>query len=135
MTEDELGYGIIVPFQRDGKSDFASDGGVRLIRSHVRQRIAIRGGSRYTQGEFPWRTDFGSLLDLLRHKNSLVVVQEMAKVYVRRSLRGMANVRLKAVESFKKDNQVWIRVIYFIILGLSPSDTNFGPFEEELKIS
>ena len=39
-------------------------------------------GSDFTQGELPWRTEFGSLLHLLRHQRNDPVLQELARVYV-----------------------------------------------------
>jgi uncharacterized protein len=40
------------------------------------------GSSDFTQGELPWRTEFGSLLHLLCHQKNDRVLQELARVYV-----------------------------------------------------
>jgi uncharacterized protein len=40
------------------------------------------GSSDFTQGELPWRTEFGSLPHLLRHQKNDRVLQELARVYV-----------------------------------------------------
>lgn len=77
-----LGFGLLRPFRRDLKADFASDGGERVIRSAVGQILGTMAGSEFTQGELPWRTEFGSLLHLLRHQRNDAVLQELARVYV-----------------------------------------------------
>ena len=82
-----LGVGPISPFRRDKKSDFASAGGEALIRSAVQQVLGTSCASDFTQGEIPWRTEFGSLLHLLRHQQNDVALQELAKVYVQDALR------------------------------------------------
>ncbi len=77
-----LGFGLLRPFRRDLKADFAADGSERLIRSAVGQILGTMAGSDFTQGELPWRTEFGSLLHLLRHQRNDAVLQELARVYV-----------------------------------------------------
>ena len=77
-----LGFGLLRPFRRDLKADFAADGGERLVRSAVGQILGTMAGSDFTQGELPWRTEFGSLLHLLRHQRNDAVLNELARVYV-----------------------------------------------------
>ena len=57
------------------------------MRSAVAQVLGTVGASDFTQGEMPWRTEFGSLLHLLRHQKNDVALREMAKVYVQDALR------------------------------------------------
>jgi phage baseplate assembly protein W len=82
VAQEFLGYGLLRPFRRDGRSDFAADGGEAVVRSAVGQILGTIGSSDYTQGELPWRTEFGSLLHLLRHQKNDRVLQELARVYV-----------------------------------------------------
>lgn len=82
VTQGFLGFGLLRPFRRDLKADFAADGGERIVRSAVGQVLGTMAGSDFTQGELPWRTEFGSLLHLLRHKRNDAVLQELARVYV-----------------------------------------------------
>jgi uncharacterized protein len=77
-----LGFGLLRPFQRDGRADFVAAGGEALIRSVVGQILGTIGASEITPGEVPWRTDFGSLLYRLRHQKNDSVLQELARVYV-----------------------------------------------------
>jgi uncharacterized protein len=80
--QEFLGFGLLRPFRRDQKADFAAAGGGALIRSAVGQILGTVGSSDFTQGELPWRTEFGSLLHLLRHQKNDRVLQELARVYV-----------------------------------------------------
>ena len=88
MADDSiLGTGLLAPLRRDKKSDFAASGGEALVRASVQQILGTVGASDFTQGEIPWRTEFGSLLFLLRHQKNDVALQELAKVYVADALR------------------------------------------------
>lgn len=62
-----LGTNLIRPFRRDQKKDFVSASGEALVRAAVGQILATRASSDVSQGEIPWRTNFGSLLHLLRY--------------------------------------------------------------------
>lgn len=77
-----LGFGLVRPFQRDLRSDFVAAGGEQLIRSAVGQILGTIGSSDFTQGELAWRSDFGSLLHVLKHQRNDHVLQELARVYV-----------------------------------------------------
>jgi phage baseplate assembly protein W len=77
-----LGFGLLRPLRRDRKADFAADGGDALVRSAVGQILGTRASSEISQGELPWRPEFGSLLYLLRHRKNDAVLPELARVYV-----------------------------------------------------
>lgn len=79
--------GIITPFQRDRKNDFANATGVALIVSNVRQILGTRCSSAAGPGELPYNPNFGSLLHLLRHQKIDVVRKAQALVYVVDALR------------------------------------------------
>ena len=70
MTEkiDQFGHGIICPFQRDGKGDFANAGGRTCLKSDVAELLGIMGPTLAQPGELPWRTQTGSRLNALRHR-------------------------------------------------------------------
>lgn len=76
-----LGQGLLRPFRRDQKSDFANDSGVELVVACVGQILGTRASSPSSPGELPWRTDFGSKLHLLRHANHSDVNEALASVY------------------------------------------------------
>lgn len=80
------GFGLLRPFQRDQKNDYATDGGAPLVRSAVGQILGTRAQSGGSQGEIPWRPELGSKLYILRmrkgpHQN------ELARAYAQEALR------------------------------------------------
>lgn len=80
------GRGILRPFRRDGKSDFANGEGEALLRAAVGLVLGTVCASDTTQGELPWRTEFGSLLHLLRMRNNSPALAELARNRVVRAL-------------------------------------------------
>jgi uncharacterized protein len=99
-------FGLLRPFRRDQKSDFAAGGGVALIRSAVGQILGTIGASEFTQGEVPWRTDMGSLLRLLLHQRNDAMLQELARVHVVDALRRWEpRVRVTAVRMRRERDQ------------------------------
>ena len=78
---------LLIPFKRDRKRDFASGDGEVLLASKVEQVLATEGVTNRSSGEMPWRTSFGTPLQLLRHQRNDVVLAELARVYVRDALR------------------------------------------------
>ena len=81
-----LGYGLVRPFRRDLKSDFASAGGEALVRSCVGQILGTRASSDYVQGELPWRPEFGSLLYLGKHRRG-PLLDELVRAWAVDALR------------------------------------------------
>jgi hypothetical protein len=65
---DQFGRGILCPFQRDGKGDFANGDGLPLLRSDIGELLGIIGPARAEPGEVPWRTDLGSRVVFLKHR-------------------------------------------------------------------
>lgn len=94
-----LGYGLLRPFRRDQKLDFAAAGGSRLVASAVGQVLGTRGASDFTSGELPWRDEFGSLLYLLRHRPNDDTTRELARIYVGQALvRWEPRIRVTGLE-------------------------------------
>jgi hypothetical protein len=79
--------GLLTPFRRDRKRDFASSDGDELLASKVMQVLATEGATLRSSGELPWRTAFGTPLQLLRHQRNDVALAELARVYIRDALR------------------------------------------------
>jgi uncharacterized protein len=73
--------GLITPFVRDKKRDFASGEGWTLTMSKSRQVLGTR------PGEVPWRTEFGTELDRLRHQQNTNVARELGRLYTKDALR------------------------------------------------
>ncbi len=81
--------GLLTPFQRDRKRDFASGEGDDLLASKVEQVLATEGSTLRSVGELPWRTAFGTPLGVLRHQRNEVVLGELARIYIRDALAKM----------------------------------------------
>ena len=82
-----LGNGLLRPFRRDEKNDFANGSGEELVRSAVGQVLGTRCTSATQVGELPWRPEFGSLLPTLRHANNSDEIQQIAQAFVVDALR------------------------------------------------
>ena len=122
-----LGFGLLRPFQRDGRADFSAARGEALIRSAVGQILGTIGASEITPGEIPWRTDFGSLLYRLRNQKNDAVLQELARVYVVEALKRWEPriiVTDVAVGRLRQDgeNVLAIRVRYDVISTNTPGN-------------
>lgn len=82
-----LGKGLLRPFRRDEKSDFANAAGEELVRACVGQVLGTRCNSAHAVGELPWRPEFGSLLHSLRHSNNNDALHQVAQGFVIDALR------------------------------------------------
>jgi phage baseplate assembly protein W len=83
--------------------------------------------SDFTQGELPWRTEFGSLLHLLRHQKNDAVLQELARAHVADALkRWEPRVQLTSVQVTRErdrgENVLAIRLRYNIISANVPGN-------------
>ena len=73
--------GVLTPFCRDQKGDWAHGSGGDLIRSKVMQCLGTE------ECELPWDTRRGNRLHLLRHKSlPESVMRDAARAYVRAAL-------------------------------------------------
>ena len=104
-------HGLLIPFRRDRKRDFASGAGEELLRSKVVQALMTEGATPRSSGELPWRTGFGSGLGLLRHQRTDTVLKELARVYVRDALpRWVPSARLVSLEVVQEDATLTVRL-------------------------
>ena len=136
MAQAFLGFGLLRPFRRDQKADFAASGAEQVIRSAVGQILGTVGSSDFTQGELPWRTEFGSLLHLLRHQKNDRVLQELARVYVVDALkRWEPRVVVTAVQVAREqqdgENVLAIRLRYNVISTNVPGNNVILPGIEQ----
>lgn len=103
-----LGVGLLHPFRRDLKSDFASGTGSDLVTSNVRQILGTKGGTAARAGEVRWRSRFGSQLHTLRHASNNPAFQELARLYVVDPLRRWeprARVKQVSLERLQTDSR------------------------------
>jgi len=103
--------GMITPFTRDLKRDFASGSGGDLLASKVLQALMTNGATPRSSGELPWRTAFGAGLDLLRHQRNDAALAELARVHVRDALkRWVPEAELVEVAVSREDAKLQLRV-------------------------
>jgi len=103
--------GLLAPFRRDKKRDFASGNGEVLLASKVRQALLTEGTTPRSSGELPWRTSFGAGLALLRHQRNDAVLRELARVYVRDALkRWVPSAQLVSLEVEQDGASITLRV-------------------------
>jgi phage baseplate assembly protein W len=122
-VDDLLGYGLIAPFRRDLKDDFANSGGTALIAASIGQILGTVAGGPRGRGELRWRTDFGSLLYTLRHRKNDANLQEVARVWIVDALtRWEPRIRLLSVTISQEEatpgggaNVLLIRLRYDIL--------------------
>jgi phage baseplate assembly protein W len=113
-SQDFLGSGVVLPLERDGKNDFANATGERSVASAVELILGTLGASGFTQGELPWRTDFGSLLPYLKHKPNNAALEEQARYFVMDALaRWEPRIQVKSVD-FEKDDSERLLNIYLV---------------------
>lgn len=103
--------GLLAPFRRDRKRDFASGSGGELLASKVLQALMTAGATPRSSGELPWRTAFGAGLDLLRHQRNDAALAELARVHVRDALkRWVPEAELVEVAVSREDATLQLRV-------------------------
>lgn len=113
-----LGNGLLRPFRRDVKNDFASAAGVALVSSCVGQVLGTKASSAAGVGEVPWRPEFGSRLHLLRHKNNRDTLGDFAVVLVEEALRRWeprARVARAEVLPGADDRALNLRVVFDVV--------------------
>lgn len=97
--------GVLRPFRRDAVNDFASGEGSKLIGAELGQILGTRCSNEYTEGELPWRPEFGSLIHLLRHSNNDPILEDLARVYVTDAIsQWHPTARVSGVEIVEPDN-------------------------------
>jgi hypothetical protein len=94
VNVNEYGHGIICPFQRDGKGDFANAGGLALVRSDVAELIGIIGPTVTQPGELPWDTERGTRINAMKHRH---MHAEMSRVTAEQLISGPIRIYEKRV--------------------------------------
>ena len=132
---DFLARGIITPFRRDKKQDFANDSGLEVIRSNVRTILNTTAASRVTQGEIPFNQKLGCHIQFLKHKNlDDETFEELAIYYIIKAFReNEPRVRVKDVRLKKnrKENKASLVVKYDIIEAVGSGVSVIAPGQEE----
>jgi len=103
--------GLLLPFRRDQKRDFASGSGPDLLKSKVVQVLGTEGETASSSGELPWRTAFGAGFHLLRNQNNDVALAGLGQVYARNALRRwVPEAELVEASAVREDDVLYLRV-------------------------
>lgn len=107
------GTNLITPFRRDLKQDLAHGSGAAQLRAKVEQVLATEGDTPLSSGELPWRTAFGSAIHLLRHRANNEALAELARVYVRDTLRRwLPALQIVTVETYQHESTLVLRITF-----------------------
>ena len=123
--------GILIPFRRDRKRDFASGSGNPLVTANVTQVLATECDSVRSSGELPWRTAFGTPLATLRHVNNDDALTELARVYSRDALRLWLDPA-PSVEVLGRSDEN--RLVLRIVIGAAAPNRSGLPDEIEVAL-
>lgn len=93
-----IGTGLLRPLRRSLNGDFLSGSGLALIRAGVGLILGTSCTSEISDGELPWRTEFGSVVQRLRLQPNDANLRDLARVYVIDAIsRWMTAVRITDV--------------------------------------
>lgn len=101
---------LLFPFRRDEKHDIASAEGDALLEAKARLALSVLGAGPRSYGELKWRTNFGSQLQLVRHKNNTVELQALAEAYVQQALDKWLPGAQSSVTVLRVEDKIRFRV-------------------------
>jgi len=140
FTSGLTARGILRPFRRDNKLDFANGGGAELIASNVGQVLGTICSSDYSSGELPWRTEFGSLMHVLRLRNNSAALADQARVFVARAIERwepralVRRVRVQRPGEVAEQDRLLIFVSWDIVNGVDRSLVIVPGLETEIAV-
>jgi phage baseplate assembly protein W len=109
------GIGLLLPFQRDGRGDFASGLNEELYASAIELVLLTAGETSTTAGELPWRGSFGVGLDLLRLRPNSIATAQVARQRVDAAMkRWMPEVEVLKVNANPVNNKLSLLVFWKI---------------------
>jgi phage baseplate assembly protein W len=104
VLADILGTAPIAPFTRSS-GDISNATGVALMQSRLKQILGTK------QGELPWRPDFGSALDALRHKNTNEAFYSDARDFIAHQIKEFEpDIQLEDVSIYRNNTAVVVHV-------------------------
>jgi len=126
----DFGRGIITPFQRDGKGDFANDTGNRLLQSDISELLGIIGPTNTDRGELPWRDEVGARFINLKHRaiDSLSIQGQAQSMSAGQIRRFETRVRVTGARVEVQETKLRIFVSY-LPLGYNTNRTEEATIE------
>lgn len=132
-----LGAGIVLPFRRDGKQDFANSSGLEMIRSSLRLILGTMCAGPENEGEIRFNQRLGTLIQTLRHRNiDDPATQEIAVHYVYEAIRDNEPRVIPLDFRVDKDadrNQMKLRLAYKVV-DESGVDVGGSVFTDEVTV-
>jgi hypothetical protein len=109
--------GLLTPFRR-GANDFTSGEGQQLMSSKIREVLGTRCSGPTTQGELPWRTDFGSLIEHARWRNNDAVLEPLLDRWARDAIaRWLPSIRITGSKIRREKDPNGHETIAVLIVG------------------
>lgn len=110
--------GILRPFQRDNINDYATGTGQVLLESTLGQLLGTRCAGNGSQGELPWRPEWGCRLYLLRHGTNDAVAAELARQYILEAVaKWLPRVRIGAVRVERPEPAVLLLAVEYTYMA------------------
>lgn len=123
------GVGLILPFQRDGRGDFANGLDEATTNSEIEMVLTTVADAPKAVGELPWRTAFGSGLHRLRFMPNDIGTVEIARSMIRDAFQAWLPELLFRDVSTQRDNN---RLELFIFWGYRTDSKVRGPAQIRL---
>lgn len=134
-----LGSGLLRPFVRDQKNDFANSVGVDLIKACVAQILGTFASdpNGTMQGEIPWRPSFGSRIYLLKHRKG-PMLNELARHYALEAIQQWEpRVTISScVASFDEDTRTLLVQLRYNVISQNVAGNNvlFQDVDQDVTI-
>ena len=131
---NQFGHGVIHPFRRDRTGDFQNEFGRKLIIAAVSQILGTFAATEISQGELPWRPNFGSAIYLLKHQPINEATQNLARIYVVEAIqRWESRVKITDVRAEREDTKLILNV-RFNFIDLNTGSVVFEDLEASIVI-
>ena len=121
---------LAFPFRRDA-TDLAVVSDADLLLAQAEQVLGTEADSPKGSGEMPWRTSFGSILHLLRHRPNDPALAELARVHSRDALaRWVKGAMVTSCEVIQKGPVF----VLSIAITAAPAGTRSAPANKTVTI-
>lgn len=108
--------GIVLPFQRDQKQDFANGGVVDVVMSNLVQVCGTACMTDTSAGECEWDPELGSPIVLARHVNSKAARRAALRAYLILAFREFEpRARMRAVVVQQVDRSLHVDIYFDIV--------------------